>query len=75
VQPMRAFSPRLYRELLVERNRRWLPQIIELLKTPERELVLVGSAHLAGPDGLIRSLRERGYRVSRVDSTAAAGND
>ncbi len=75
VQPMRAFSPRLYRELLVQRNRRWLPQILELLKTPERELVLVGSAHLAGPDGLIRSLRERGYRVSPLDSTAGAPAD
>ncbi len=71
VKPMRDSSRRLYQELLVERNHRWLPQIIDLLKTPERELVLVGSAHLAGPDGLIQTLRKRGYRVRSLDSAAS----
>ncbi len=70
VTPTKTLSPRLYRELMVERNRQWLPRIVEWLKTPEVELIVVGSAHLAGDEGLVRALRRKGYRVERVDSPA-----
>jgi len=60
---MRKDLPEVYRSLVVERNNAWLPQIIELLATPEVELVLVGALHLSGKDGLLAQLKKRGYNV------------
>jgi uncharacterized protein YbaP (TraB family) len=60
---MRKDYPELYQQVLVERNNNWLPQIEAFLKTPETELILVGALHLAGNDGLLAQLRQRGYKV------------
>lgn len=64
VAPMQEQMPQLYKLMLVERNQRWLPQLERLFASPGVELVVVGSAHLTGPDGLISQLIARGYRVS-----------
>lgn len=63
---IRAEFPRIYRKLITDRNASWLPMIEAFLATPERELVLVGAAHLVGPDGLIESLRRKGYLVEKL---------
>ena len=62
-QKMKAETPRAYQVLVVDRNKKWLPQIIEMLKTPEVEMVLVGSLHLSGSDGLLAQLKKAGYQV------------
>jgi uncharacterized protein len=64
VGPMQEESPAMYKALLVDRNQRWLPQIEHMFASPGQELIVVGSAHLVGPDGLISQLIARGYRVS-----------
>jgi uncharacterized protein YbaP (TraB family) len=66
--PMQQDYPQLYQELLVERNKDWLPQIVRMLKTGEIELVLVGALHLVGEEGLLKLLSARGYRVVKVDA-------
>ena len=53
--------PKIYKEFLVDRNNSWLPAILKYLKTPEKEFVLVGMAHLVGPDGIIAALKDKGY--------------
>lgn len=58
---MRNQQPALYAALLPQRNHNWLPQLENLLQGDQAVLVLVGSAHLAGPDSLIQLLAERGY--------------
>lgn len=63
VEPLKDQYPAIYQSLLVERNRQWLPTIEKLANTPETELVLVGVAHLIGPDGLLEQLQTRGYSV------------
>lgn len=63
VTPMRKDFPALYQAVLVERNNSWLPQIEAFLKTPETELILVGSLHLAGQDGLLAKLQRLGYKI------------
>ncbi|MGD7036426.1 TraB/GumN family protein [Methylotuvimicrobium buryatense] len=63
IAPMRSDYPSLYRELLVNRNNAWVPKIETMLSTPERELILVGVLHLAGEEGVLRQLCERGYVV------------
>lgn len=60
---MRKETPVVYQSLMVERNQKWLPKIEEMLKTPEIEMVLVGSLHLSGKDGLLVQLKKSGYRV------------
>lgn len=52
-----------YEALVVERNRKWQPQIEAMLATPEVEMVLVGALHLSGKDGLLEQLKRAGYKV------------
>lgn len=59
-------EPVLYQRLLVERNRNWLPKLDALLARRGRALVVVGAAHLVGPDGLLALLRAKGYRVDQL---------
>jgi uncharacterized protein YbaP (TraB family) len=59
-------EPRLYERLLVDRNRRWLPTLDALLDGRRTALVVVGAAHLVGPDGLLGMFRSRGYRVEQL---------
>lgn len=58
-------DPVMYRRLLVERNRNWMPQIEQLLSRPRPVFVVVGAAHLVGPDGLVGLLKAKGYRVEQ----------
>ncbi len=57
--------PAAYQSLIVERNRNWMPQIEACLAGTTRCLVVVGAAHLVGPDGLLALLQKRGYRVEQ----------
>ncbi|MBN2071721.1 MAG: TraB/GumN family protein [Candidatus Krumholzibacteriota bacterium] len=65
VESIRKEYPGLYETLIVERNRKWLPQIKDLFDSEEKELILVGSAHLIGEEGIIRRLEEMGCVVIR----------
>jgi uncharacterized protein YbaP (TraB family) len=58
-------EPIIYQRLLVERNRNWLPQIEQFLARPKPAFIVVGAAHLVGPDGLLALLKARGYRVEQ----------
>ncbi len=66
IKEMKDEFPNLYKTLLVDRNRKWLPQIEDYLQTPETELVLVGAAHLIGPDGVITGLKNKGYKLEKL---------
>jgi len=66
VKDLKEAMPQLYKELLTDRNKAWLPKLQALHETPEVELVLVGVGHMVGPDGIIFSLQEQGYQVEKV---------
>jgi len=55
-----------YDTLLVQRNKNWLPQLIQMLSTPEVELVLVGALHLAGDNNVLQLLQQQGYSVTQL---------
>jgi uncharacterized protein len=55
----------LYQRLLVERNKNWLPKLEALFSRPRHAFVVVGAAHLVGPDGLIAMLKAKGYTVEQ----------
>jgi uncharacterized protein YbaP (TraB family) len=64
-EEMRRDFPEVYQQLLVQRNQNWLPKIEAMLKSSATELVLVGTLHLVGEDGLLHLLRERGYKLQQ----------
>ena len=59
-------DPVMYQRLLVGRNRNWLPKIEALLPRTGRAFVVVGAAHLIGPDGLLSMFRSKGYKVDQL---------
>lgn len=58
-----GFTDAAYQSLLVNRNRNWVPQIEAMLDAPGTVLIAVGAGHLAGPDSVIKMLRDAGYTV------------
>ena len=55
----------LYDRLLVERNRNWVPHVEACLTDNAACFIVVGAAHLVGPDGLPAMLVKKGYRVTQ----------
>jgi hypothetical protein len=66
-------SPVTYRQVNVERNHAWVPQIRQMLDESKRDdaLVVVGALHLLGADGVVEKLRAQGFNVERVCSACA----
>jgi uncharacterized protein YbaP (TraB family) len=55
--------PDILDRLLVQRNRKWLSQIENLMDQDHNVLVIVGAGHLVGPQGLPELLRGKGHKV------------
>ena len=60
-----AGYPAAYESLIAERNRNWIPQLEKCLSRPRPCFVVVGAAHMVGPDGLLALLQQKGYRVEQ----------
>ena len=58
-----GFTDAAYQSLLVKRNAAWVPQIEAMLDEPGTVFIAVGAGHLAGPDSVIKMLRDKGYTV------------
>jgi len=58
-------SRELYDRLLVERNRNWVPHVETCLQQNAACFIVVGAAHLIGPDGLPALLEKKGYKVTQ----------
>jgi len=57
-----AFADRI----LDARNRNWLPKIERDLRSGHTYFVIVGAAHLGGPNGLLALLRRHGYQIEQL---------
>ncbi len=64
--PMKKEFPEFYRLLVAYRNNKWMQKIEGMLATQEKEMILVGSLHLVGDEGLLNQLREKGYQIKPV---------
>lgn len=53
-----------YHAILTKRNENWIPRIEALLEEPGTKFIAVGAAHVAGPDSVIKMLRDKGYEVA-----------
>jgi uncharacterized protein YbaP (TraB family) len=58
-------APDVYDTLLVSRNRRWLPKIEACMQANRACFVVVGAAHLIGPDGVVALMKGRGHTVTQ----------
>lgn len=69
-------TPISYKLLDVDRNNAWMPQIEQRLTGSKHDdtLVVVGSLHLLGKDGLVENLRAKGYKVERICDSCDAAN-
>jgi uncharacterized protein YbaP (TraB family) len=54
-----------FSSLIVERNNNWVPQIEACMAKPQPCFVVVGAAHLIGPDGLLTLLKKKGYKIEQ----------
>lgn len=60
VKEMRQHYPELNQLLLAGRNRAWVPQLAERFRGEVPQLVVVGAAHMVGPEGLLVLLKAQG---------------
>lgn len=51
-------------QLLVARNRKWLPSLRRMIASDKTHFVTVGVGHLVGRDSLVAMLRAKGYKVT-----------
>jgi uncharacterized protein YbaP (TraB family) len=59
--------PALYRLLVSDRNKHWVPQIERLLKGNQDYFVVVGALHLVGDGGLLELMRREGYKPEALN--------
>lgn len=71
VRELRKRYPELYARILAERSRAWAAPLAERMKHAVPMMVIVGAAHLPGPDGLLALLRARGLEAMPVPAVAA----
>lgn len=70
VRQARRAQPQTHERLLAARNRAWMAQLAPLLEGATPQLVIVGAAHLVGPDALPALLAARGFRVAPASEPA-----
>ena len=58
-------EPELYQRMLVQRNLNWVPHVEACIKQNAACFIVVGAAHLVGPDGLPVLLAKKGYKVTQ----------
>ena len=58
--------PFMGERLLDNRNRRWIPKLEQFLGSGQTYFVVVGAAHLGGPNGVLALLKTRGYQMVQL---------
>lgn len=61
-----ADAPVIYKRLVTDRNRRWVPKIEDLLRGGRKAVVIVGAGHLVGTGGVVELLRKDGWKVTQM---------
>jgi len=57
--------PELMEKFLIDRNKKWVPQIEAMAKGTNNAVVIVGAAHLVGKEGVVELLRKNGAKVTQ----------
>jgi uncharacterized protein YbaP (TraB family) len=59
-------APGLYATLISDRNRKWVPQIEKLLKSDKNYMIIVGTLHIVGRNGLLDLLKADGFSAKQL---------
>lgn len=57
--------PDIYNRFIIQRNKRWISRIEDLMRQDENVLVIVGAGHLVGTENILELLKKRGYKILR----------
>ena len=68
IMPLKQHDPLTYQILIKQRNLNWLNHIEHYFTDQQKELVLVGAAHLAGEDSLLALLESKGYVIAQLSA-------
>lgn len=68
IMPLKQHDPLTYQILIKQRNLNWLNHIEDYFTDQQKELVLVGAAHLAGEDSLLALLESKGYVIAQLSA-------
>lgn len=63
---MMEFSQEVYEDLIVNRNKNWVPQIKKLLEDGKTPLIIVGAGHLVGKNSVNDLLIKEGYQLKQL---------
>ncbi len=66
VKEMQTETPNIYKSIISDRNNSWVSVIDNFFENNNTEFILVGVAHLVGPDGIIEQLSKKGYKVEKL---------
>jgi uncharacterized protein YbaP (TraB family) len=58
-------DPALYQSMVAARNRKWISKIEAMLDDDKNYLIIVGTAHLVGPDSVIELLKKDGVHAAQ----------
>lgn len=59
-------APVIFKRLVTDRNRDWLPKIETLLAGQTNAIVIVGAGHLVGNEGVVELLKKKGRKVTQL---------
>ena len=57
--------PDIYNRFIIQRNKRWISRIEDLMRQDENVLVIVGAGHLVGTENILELLKKKGYEIVR----------
>jgi len=58
--------PTIYEQLVTSRTKNWVPVIESLLKRGRKCMVVVGTGHVIGNEGLVELMKKKGYKVEQL---------
>jgi len=64
--PELSGSQEMHDAMLLNRNRKWIPEIEAILDEPGTKFIVVGAAHLIGKDSVLKMLENKGYEIEVV---------
>lgn len=59
--------PTLFNNLVIERNRNWLPKLLDVIKFNQPVLIVVGALHCVGTSGLPNLLLQKGIQFRLIE--------
>jgi len=63
---MNEFSEEVYKDLIVNRNKNWIPIIENLLSEGKTPLIIVGAGHLVGTESVIDLLKAEDFKIKQL---------